>query len=40
MYGIISIFLYFLRLALYPKISVLKMVPWAAEKNAYCAKVG
>jgi hypothetical protein len=41
MYGIISIFLYLLRLALCPKIlSVLEKVPWAAEKNVYCAEVG
>jgi hypothetical protein len=41
MYGIISIFYHFLRLALCPKIwSVLEKVPWAAEKNGYCAEVG
>jgi hypothetical protein len=41
MHGIISIFLYLLRLALCPKIwSILEKVPWAAEKNVYCAEVG
>jgi hypothetical protein len=41
MHGIIPIFLYLLRLALYPKIgSILEKVPWAAEKNIYCAEVG
>jgi hypothetical protein len=41
MHGIISIFLYLLRLALCPKIlSILEKVPWAAEKNVYCTEVG
>jgi hypothetical protein len=40
MHGIISIVLYLLRLALCPKISILEKVPWAAEKNVYCAEVG
>jgi hypothetical protein len=41
MQGVISIFLYLLRLALCPKIlSILEKVPWAAEKNVYCAVVG
>jgi hypothetical protein len=41
MHGIIFIFLYLLRLALCPKIrSVLEKVPWAAEKDIYCAIVG
>jgi hypothetical protein len=41
MHGIISIFLYLLRLALCPKIqSILEKVPWAADKNVYCAVVG
>jgi hypothetical protein len=41
MHGIISIFLYLLRLALCPKIcSILEKVPWAAEKNVYCAEIG
>jgi hypothetical protein len=41
MHGIISIFLYLLRLALCPEIwSILEKVPWAAEKNVYCATVG
>jgi hypothetical protein len=40
MHGIISVFLYLLRLALCPKIgSILEKVPWAAEKNVYCAAV-
>jgi hypothetical protein len=39
MHVIISIFLYLLRLALGPKISVLEKVPWTAEKNIYCAEV-
>jgi hypothetical protein len=40
MHGIISIFLYLLRLALCPKIwSILENIPWAAEKNVYCAKL-
>jgi hypothetical protein len=38
MHGIISIFLHLLKLALCPKI--LEKVPWAAEKNIYCAEVG
>jgi hypothetical protein len=41
MHGIISMFLYFLRLALCPKIrSILEKFPWAAEKNVYCVEVG
>jgi hypothetical protein len=41
MQGVISISLYFLRLALCPKkLSILEKVPWAAEKNVYCAVVG
>jgi hypothetical protein len=41
MKGLISIFLYLLRLALFPKIwSILEKVPWAAEKNVYCAIAG
>jgi hypothetical protein len=41
MHGIISIFLYLLRLALCPrKLSILEEVPWAAEKNVYCVEVG
>jgi hypothetical protein len=41
MNGIISIFLYLLRLAWYPKIrSILEKVPWTAEKNLYPAEVG
>jgi hypothetical protein len=41
MQGIIFIFLYLLRLALYPNIeSILEKVPWAAEKNVCCAEVG
>jgi hypothetical protein len=32
MHGIISIFLYLLRLALYPKISILEKVPMAARR--------
>jgi hypothetical protein len=40
-HGIISLFLYLLRLALCLKIgSILEKVPWAAEKNVYCAEVG
>jgi hypothetical protein len=40
MNGIISVFLYLLRLALCPKIkSILEKVLWAAEKNVYCAEV-
>jgi hypothetical protein len=35
---VISIFLYLLRLALCPKIQfILEKVPWAVEKNVYCA---
>jgi hypothetical protein len=35
------VFLYLLRLALCPKIrTILEKVPWAAEKNVYCAEVG
>jgi hypothetical protein len=41
MQGVISVFLYFLRFALCPKIlSVLEKIPWAAEKNVYCVVVG
>jgi hypothetical protein len=41
MHGIISIFLYLLRLALCLKIwSIFEKVPWAAENNVYCAEVG
>jgi hypothetical protein len=41
MQGVISIFLYLLRLALGPKIlSILENVPWAAEKNVYYAIIG
>jgi hypothetical protein len=41
MQGVISILLYLLRLALYPKIgSILEKVPWAAEKNVYCSVAG
>jgi hypothetical protein len=40
MQGVISIFLYLLKLALCPKISILEKVPWAAEQNVYCAVVG
>jgi hypothetical protein len=41
MHGIISIFLYLLRLALCTKIwSILVMVPSTAEKNVYCVEVG
>jgi hypothetical protein len=40
MHGIISVFLYLLRLALCPMIwSILEKVPWAAEKNIYCVAV-
>jgi hypothetical protein len=40
MHGIISIFLYLLRLALCPKIwSILEKIPWAAKKNVYCAEL-
>jgi hypothetical protein len=40
MQGVISIFLYLLRLALCLKIwSILEKVPWAAKKNVYCATV-
>jgi hypothetical protein len=40
MHGIISIFLYLLKLALCPKIwSILEKVPGAAEKNVCCAEV-
>jgi hypothetical protein len=39
MQGGIYIFLYLLRLALCPKVSILKKVPWAAEKNVYCVVV-
>jgi hypothetical protein len=40
MHGIISVFLYLLRLALCPKIQlILEEVPWAAEKHVYCAEV-
>jgi hypothetical protein len=39
--GIISIFLYLLRLALCSKVlSVLEKVQWAVEKNVYCATAG
>jgi hypothetical protein len=38
MQGLISVFLYLLRLALCPKIwSILEKVPWTAEKNEHCA---
>jgi hypothetical protein len=41
MSGIISIFLYLLRLAFCPKIqSILEKVPWVAEKNVYCVDAG
>jgi hypothetical protein len=41
MQGVISIFLYFLRLVFCPKIgSILEKVPWDAEKNVYCIVVG
>jgi hypothetical protein len=41
MHGIISIFLYLLRLALCPRIcSILEKVLWAAEKNVYYVEVG
>jgi hypothetical protein len=41
MHGIISFFLYLLRLALCPRVlSILEKVPWAAEKNVYCVEVG
>jgi hypothetical protein len=41
MHGIISIFLYLLRLPLCPRIRpILERVPWAAEKNIYCVEVG
>jgi hypothetical protein len=41
MHGIISIFLYLMRVALCPKIrSILGRVPWAAKKNVFCAVVG
>jgi hypothetical protein len=40
MYGIISIFLYLVRLALCPKIwSILEKVPWAAETNVYLQRL-
>jgi hypothetical protein len=40
MHRFISIFLYLPRLALCPKIwSILKNVPWAAEKNVHCEKL-
>jgi hypothetical protein len=36
----ISVFLYLLGLALCSKIlSILEQLPWAAEKNVYCAEV-
>jgi hypothetical protein len=39
--GVISIFLYLLRLALCPKIlPILENVPWPSEKNVYCAVAG
>jgi hypothetical protein len=38
---VISVFLCLLGLALHPKMqSILEEVPWAAEKNVYCATVG
>jgi hypothetical protein len=41
MHGIVSVFLYLLRLALWSKIlSILEKVPWVAEKNVYYAAVG
>jgi hypothetical protein len=41
MQGVISIFLYLLRLSFCLKIrSILEKVPWAAEKNVYCAVAG
>jgi hypothetical protein len=41
MHGILSIFLYLLRLALCPKIKfILEKEPWAAEKNVYFVDVG
>jgi hypothetical protein len=40
MQGIISISLYLMRLAFFPKIRpILEKVPWAAQKNVYCADV-
>jgi hypothetical protein len=39
MHGIISIFLYLLRLALCPKIwSIFEKDPWATEENVYCVQ--
>jgi hypothetical protein len=41
MQGVISVFLYILRLTLCPKIwPILKKVSWAAEKNVYYAPAG
>jgi hypothetical protein len=41
MHRVISVYLYLLRLAVCLKIrSILEKVPWAAEKNVYCAVVG
>jgi hypothetical protein len=41
MHGIISIFLYLLRLASFPKMwSILEKVPWTAEKNIDCTVAG
>jgi hypothetical protein len=39
--GVISVFLYLLRLALWPKIwCILENIPWAAKKNIHCAVAG
>jgi hypothetical protein len=41
MQGVISILLYLLRLVLCPRIwPILEKVPWAVEKNVYCAVAG
>jgi hypothetical protein len=41
MQGVISVFLYLLRLTLCPMMwSILENVPWPAEKNVYCAVAG
>jgi hypothetical protein len=40
-HGMISIFLYLLRLTFCPKIwSILEKVPWASQKNVCCVEVG
>jgi hypothetical protein len=41
MQGVISIFLYLLKVAFCPQIwPILEKIPWAAEKNVYCAVAG